>query len=160
MGKVQQTFLNGCPGAVSRSVDDIIISVKNAGETDIPFGAPVFLYAGENAVKPFDASASTSANFVGFTVRVPDKTPETYGSSTGIWNADDPVEVLVRGSVVLYFENNVSPGASVYVRKADGKLVVNPGAEGSTVLLPGVTVRTGRDTARCAEVVLTKRNVI
>lgn len=160
MGKVLSKFTNGWPGAVSRSVDNVIAAMKNDSDAAIPFGAPVFLSAGENAVKPFDASASTSANFVGFTVRVPDKTPETYGSSTGTWNADDPVEVLVRGSVVLYFENNVSPGASVYVRKVDGKLVVNPGTEGSTVLLPGVTVRTARDTARCAEVVLTKRNVI
>ena len=159
MGKVLGRFTNGFPGTPSRSVDNVIVAMKNDSDSAIEFGKPVFLSAGENACKPFDASASTSANFLGFTVRPGDKTPDEYGSSTAAWAADDPVEVLTRGSIVLYFENNVSPGASVYVRKADGKLVVNPGAEGTTILLPGVTVRTARDTARCAEVVVSKRNL-
>ena len=46
MGKVQSTFINVFPGAISRSVDDIVISLKNVGEVDIPFGAPVFLASG------------------------------------------------------------------------------------------------------------------
>ena len=46
MGKVQNGFGNGSAGAVSRSVDDIVITVKNAGDLEIPFGAPVFLAPG------------------------------------------------------------------------------------------------------------------
>ena len=42
MGKVLNAFGYGYPGAVTRSVDDIVISVRNASETDIPFGAPVW----------------------------------------------------------------------------------------------------------------------
>jgi hypothetical protein len=30
VGKVQAVFGNGSPGAITRSVDDIVISVKNA----------------------------------------------------------------------------------------------------------------------------------
>ena len=35
MGKVINHFLNGCPGAVTRSVDDIVISIRNASGGDI-----------------------------------------------------------------------------------------------------------------------------
>ena len=43
MGKVQAVFGNGSPGAITRSVDDIVISVKNAYSGEIAFGTPVFL---------------------------------------------------------------------------------------------------------------------
>ena len=77
MGKVQNLFSNGSAGAVSRSVDDIVIAVRNASETDIPFGAPVFM-AADGAV-PFDLSTPQDfAAFLGFAVRVADKTPDTY----------------------------------------------------------------------------------
>ena len=35
MGKVQAVFGNGSPGAITRSVDDIVISVKNAYSGEI-----------------------------------------------------------------------------------------------------------------------------
>ena len=159
MGKVLHSFQNGYAGAISRSIDDIVISLRNASGGEVAFGAPLFHVSGENACRSFNASTSTSDNFVGFAVRVPDKTPENYGLSTGSYKANEIMDVLVRGSVVLPFESSALPGASVYVRKADGKLVVNPGAEGTTILLPNVTVRTARDTARCAEVVVSKRNL-
>ena len=57
MGKVQAVFGNGSPGAISRSVDDIVISVKNAGEEEIPFGTPVFLVSG--GAVPFDPGLRT-----------------------------------------------------------------------------------------------------
>ena len=160
MGKVLNTFRNGYPGAVSRSADNIIISLRNASGGDVPFGTPLFHVAGENACRAFNASTCTSDNFVGFAVRAADKTPDTYGSNEGVYHANDPVDVLVRGSTVLPFESSATPGAAVYLRKADGKLVTSAGSEGTTVLLPGVTVRTARDSARCAEVVLTKRNIL
>ena len=79
MGKVQKGFGNGSPGAVSRSVDEVVISVKNASEAEIPFGAPVFL-SGSGAA-PFSVSAPQDfSSFLGFAVRVADKTPDVYPS--------------------------------------------------------------------------------
>ena len=158
MGKVLNHFKNGWPGAVSRSNDNVIISLRNASNGNIAFGTPVFFAPGENACKPFDQSTSTSANFIGFAVRIADKTPEEYGSNLGCYKPNDPVDILVRGNTVLSFESTAAVGAGVYVRKADGKIVTSAGGEGTTVQLPGVTVRTGRDTNRCAEVSVTKRN--
>ena len=43
MGKVLSIFDIGKPGAISRSVDDIVVALKNAGNDPIAFGAPVFL---------------------------------------------------------------------------------------------------------------------
>ena len=160
MGKVLNTFTNGFAGAVSRSVDNIIIALKNASETDLPFGVPVFLKSGENSCLPFDAETSAAGSFLGFTVRLPDKTPETYGSNEGCFNAGDIAEVLVRGSVVLQFAGTAQPGDSVYIRKADGALVTAAGASGSTLQLSNVTVRTASDSMNRAEAVITKRNVI
>ena len=75
MGKVLNAFGYGYPGAITRSVDDIVISIRNASETDIPFGAPVFMT--ENGAVPFDlTSPQEFAAFLGFAVRVSDKTPE------------------------------------------------------------------------------------
>ena len=160
MGKVLRSFTNGYPGAVSRSVDNVIISMKNGSGAAIPFGAPVFLIAGDNSCRGFAADSSTAANFLGFAVRAADKTPDTYGSSDAVFAADDPVDILVRGSTVLRFANNAVPGASVYVRKSDGSLMTSSGAEGSTIQLPNVTVRTARDENDRAEVVITKRNLM
>ena len=160
MGKVLTNFKNGYPGAVSRSADTVIISMRNASEGSIPFGAPVFLVSGENACRGFDSAASSSENFIGIAVRAADRTPETYGSNEAEYLPNDPVDILVRGSTVLSFDSAAVVGSSVYIRKSDGKTVTSAGAEGTTVLLPGVTVRTPRDAARCAEVVLTERNLL
>ncbi len=43
MGKILSKFDHGWPGTISRAVDDVVVSLKNAGNADIPFGAPVFL---------------------------------------------------------------------------------------------------------------------
>ena len=160
MGKVLHTFTNGYPGAVSRSIDNIIISLRNASDGPIAFGAPVFLVSGEQACRGFAAESSTAAQFLGFAVRAADKTPDTYGSDTASYAKDDPVDILVRGSTVLHFANAATPGCSVYIRKSDGAVVTSAGAEGTTLQLPNVTVRTVRDGDRGAEVVITKRNVI
>ena len=64
MGKVLDAFGYGYPGAVTRSVDDIVISVRNASGVDIPFGAPVFMT--ENGAVPFDLeSPQEFASFLG-----------------------------------------------------------------------------------------------
>ena len=43
MGKVQNLFGYGTAGTPTRSEDIIIISVRNATDSDIPYGAPVFI---------------------------------------------------------------------------------------------------------------------
>ena len=160
MGKVLSLFTNGFTGAVSRSIDNIVISVRNASGGEIPFGAPVFLKLGENACRTFGADTSTEANFLGFAVRAAVKAPDVYGSSEASYASGDPVDVLVRGSVILQFGDSVSPGNSVYIRKSDGALVTEAGAEGTTLRLPNVTVRTLSDDSSRAEVVLAKRNIL
>ena len=160
MGKVLGTFTNGFTGAVSRSIDNIVISMKNGSGGEIPFGAPVFLAPGENTCRTFDAQASTAASFLGFAARAAVKAPDTYGSSEASYSVGDPVDVLVRGSMILQFTTAVVPGAAVYIRKADGALVTSAGAEGTTLALPNVTVRTASDGNRRAEVVLSKRNIL
>ena len=69
MGKVLASISNGFPGTVSRSIDNVIISLKNNSGGEIPFGAPVFLQSGQGACQVFDADTSTEEAFLGFTVR-------------------------------------------------------------------------------------------
>ena len=94
MGKVIERFSNGVAGAISRSVDDIVISVKNAGETEIPFGTPVFLASG--GAVPFNtASPQDFDAFLGFAIRDADKTPDAYPQDqvgtpqAGAWKPGD-----------------------------------------------------------------------
>ena len=161
MGKVQALFLNGCPGTPSRSVDNVIISQKNASSAAIPFGAPVFLKSDGTGVLPFTSGTTTATQFVGFTARVPDKTPDTYGSNEADYGAKDPVDILTRGSIILDIATSgAKPGDNVYIRIADSKLVTAAGSEGTTIQLPGVTIATLRDTNGCCEVVLRNRNLL
>lgn len=165
MGKVQSAFLNGNAGAVSRSIDDIIISIKNAGDAAIPFGAPVFLT--DSGAEPFSLTTPQDfSSFLGFAVRVADKTPESYPSgqqetvSEGAWNPGDVMEVLVRGSIVLKMASSGNTGSEVYIRKSDGCLTASAGASGTTVGLENVHLRTKRDGSGCCEVVVNERNLI
>ena len=106
MGKVLSSFMRGWAGTVSRSKDDVIVSLKNNDPDPIAFGAPVFLGTNGGVVN-FTGGVSTPDKFVGFAVRIPDKTPDTYPSGqsgdgdTGTYAPGDPVDVLVRGSVSL-----------------------------------------------------------
>ena len=167
MGKVQDIFGNGTPGAVSRSVDDIVISVRNNASADVPFGAPVFLDSNGGAV-PFDISDPQEfAAFLGFAVRVADKTPGTYPQGqfedpqAGAWHPGDVMEVLVRGGIAILLEAAGVRGDAVYIRKADGRIVTAPGTAGTSILLENVRIRnprTGRTS--CCEAVVNKRNII
>ena len=165
MGKVQSIFSNGYAGAVSRSIDDIIISVKNAGSADIPFGAPVFLTA-DGAV-PFDLTTPQDFTaFLGFAVRVADKTPDEYprGQSgdpaAGVWHAGDVMEVLVRGTVALPLNATGTKGGKVYIVKASGELTPTAGESGTTIELQNVRIRNPKDGSGCCEAVVNDRNLI
>ena len=170
MGKVLDAFGYGYPGTVTRSVDDIVISVRNASGVDIPFGAPVFMT--ENGAVPFDLeSPQEFASFLGFAVRVADKTPDAYprgqfndpdsAGETGAWHANDLMEVLVRGSVALATTVSGGRGGKLYIRKSDGKLTATAGSSGSTVLLENVHIRNPRTGwSGCCEAVVNRRNII
>ena len=175
MGKVLPTFDLGWPGAISRSVDDIVVSLKNAGNTPIRFGAPVFLDASGAGVSAFvtgmnPGETRTFEQFVGFAVRDPGKTPDTYpqgqdmqtdtGYQEGQWNPGEVVEVLVRGSISLRAIAGFQPGGKVYIRKLDGSLVAGAGAEGTTLLLQNVRCKNPQQgNGTCSEFVVTNRNV-
>ena len=173
MGKVLSTFDIGWPGAISRSVDDIVVSLRNDGTAAIPFGAPVFLTADGEGVVAFDPNASpaqTFASFVGFAVRVANKTPDTYpagqdmssirNDQSGAWNPKEPVEVLVRGTIAVPTTVGFLPGGNVYLRKEDGALVPEAGETGETILLENVKMRNPQGNNRpCSEVLVTTRNI-
>lgn len=166
MGKVQSVFGNGSPGAVSRSADDIVISVKNAGTTDIPFGAPVFMTP--DGAMPFNtADPQDFGSFLGFAVRIADKTPETYPrdqsgeAQAGVWRPGDVMEVLVRGGISVPLSASGSAGGEVYIRRSDGALTGMAGQSGTTVLLENVRIRNPQRSGECcAEVTVNSRNSI
>jgi len=171
MGKVLSDFDLGWPGAISRSVDDVVVSLKNAGTEPIPFGRPVFLTDDGSGVQGFvNGGSQTFDRFVGFTVRSASKTPDTYpdgqdvttdaGYQSGAWNPGEVVEVLVRGSIAVRAVSGFNPGGKVYIRKIDGSVVPGAGAEGSTILLENVRCKVPqRGSGVCSEMVLTARNV-
>ena len=166
MGKVQSVFSNGWPGAVSRSADDIIISVKNAGSADIPFGAPVFMTAG--GAVPFDtASPQDFTAFLGFAVRIADKTPPAYPADQsgepreGAWHPGDVMEVLVRGGIAVKAAAGGTLSGKMYIRKSDGKLTPEAGSSGTTVELANVRIKKpGTGSTDCCEVIVNERNLI
>ncbi len=167
MGKVLDAFSNGWPGAISRSVDDIVISVRNGSANDIPFGTPVFADSNGDAV-PFDTGDPQEfASFLGFAVRVADKTPDAYlqgqfgDPQEGAWHPGDIMEVLVRGGIAVPLATVGVKGGRVYIRKSDGKLTSTAGSSGATVQLDNVRIRNARSgPADCAEVIVNSRNII
>ena len=175
MGKVISSFDLGWPGAISRSVDDIVVSLKNKGTAPIPFGVPVFLSDDGSGVVAFSSTSSGGTpqafeKFVGFTVRSASKTPDTYpqqqdmnpfsGEQKGAWNPGEVVEVLVRGCIAALSVAGFTPGGKVYIRKSDGAIVPNAGSEGTTVLLENVRCRVAQTgNGACNEFVITKRNI-
>ena len=164
MGKVLSKFTNGWPGTVSRVKDDVIVSLKNIGQTAINFGDPVFLCNGvtPGGVRGFISGTTTENDFVGFAVRVPDKTPEVWGNDedAGKFEAGDMVDVLVRGSTVVPCgTSNARIGNPVYIRKSDAVLVTSPGTEGTTIPIPDTYIRTQRDSAYNCEIVVTRRHI-
>ena len=159
MGQVLKDFYNGWAGTVSRQKDDVIISLKNSGGAVIPYGAPVFMKAPDTGVRPFNSATHTADDFVGFAVRIPDKTPETYGSAQGEWPRYGNVDILVRGSISIRLATASRATDKVYIRKSDSLLTTLPGNEGTTVELPNVRCRGNRDSNEITEVVVTKRNL-
>jgi len=162
MGKVLSGFPNGWAGAISRAVDDIVEAHGNTSGTAIPFGSPVFLDGDHTGVTGITANAGAET-FLGFAVRSPAKTPSVYGNeeegSRASYEADEIVDVLVRGSIVLPASGSgILPGKPVYINLDTGMAV--SAASSSTLAIPNCRFRTARDANGFAEVVLATRNLI
>ena len=157
MGKVLSSFTHGFVGAISRSIDDVVTAFANKSNAAIAFGVPVALDANQVGVVPFDPSTHTAADFVGITVRTPSKTPDVYGQNVGSYAADDIVDVLTRGHIVVAMDGNGKLGDAVKIAAAGG--FSTAAASTGDVALSNVRVSAAKD-AGLAEVVLTTRNLI
>lgn len=159
MGQVLNQFLNGSVGAISRSLDDVVVALANKAGEALSFGIPVALDENKSGVVKFDPESHTGADFVGVTVRNPSKTPDTYGSNTGSYGAGDMVDVLVRGHIVAKVGNRSGKlGDAVAIRKSDGVFAVGTGED--YVELPNVRLSQTADAYTNAELLLTERNVL
>ncbi len=159
MGKVLSSFTNGYPGAIARSLDDVVIALPNKHTAALAFGVPVVLNTAGDGVVPF-GSSHTAAQFVGVTVRNPSKTPDTYGSDTGSYAPGELVDVLVRGHITVNMPNTyaATPGAPVSIVKASGAFSVTTGE--TVVALTNTHVSSDIDTSGNVEIVLNSRNLI
>ena len=85
MGKVISNFDLGWPGAISRSVDDIVVSLKNNSTAPIPFGAPVFLTDDGSGVEGFSSTSSggTPQSFEKFAAARPRALRSSSASRSG-----------------------------------------------------------------------------
>ena len=155
MGKVQSTFINTFPGAISRSVDDIVISMTNVGNNAIPFGAPVFLDAANKGAVGY-ASGAGMATFLGVATRIGVKTPETYGSSEAAYGNSEIMSIIVRGSVCVKVESGTPVvGGKVYL-DANGKFSA---VSTNNTELTNCKFRAAVGANGVAEIVITNRNI-
>ncbi len=160
MGKVLSSFKNGYAGAISRSVDDVVISMPVWGNNPVEFGRPVVLNTQKTAVIPF-TSTSTAADIVGISVRSASKTPGTYGSNASNYSRKEMADILVRGSAVVFCASGTpTAGSPVYIVKADGTFTAESATDGTdNLLVPHMHFRGPKDTSAMAEVVILTRNI-
>ena len=160
MGKVLNAFLRGWPGTVSRSLDTVIISVPNKSGGDIPFGAPVFNKSDATGAELWNTTTNQDmTKFIGFAVRSASKTPDTYGSSEGVYKNNEMMDVLVRGSLSVNANGTPKFGGKVYIVNSTGKLSASAGSSGSTTELTNCKWRGAADSNYHAELVVTERNI-
>ncbi len=157
MGKVLKNFTHGFAGAIARGLDDVVVAMANKSGAEIGFGVPVALSDSKDGVVPFGAS-HTAAKFVGVTVRNPSKTPDAYGESVGSYAANDLVDVLVRGHIVVPMASTAAGvGDAVSIVKATGAFSV--GTADTMVQLTNAHV-SGAPDGGMAEIVLNTRNLV
>lgn len=157
MGKVQNTFKNVYPGAVSRSVDTIVISEPNGGAAAVAFGEPIFLDATTKKARGF-VSGDNMDNFLGIACRNGIKTPNVYGSNVADYEVNEMMDIVVRGSVCIPVETSataVAIGGKVYL-DANGKFTAD--ATGNTEMT-NLKFRPTVGVNNVAEVVITTRNI-
>jgi len=159
-GKVLSNFMNCFPGSISRSADDIVVSLKNQGTAAIEPGEPVFLSADGKGVTKTQTDSAFS-RFVGIAVRIPSATPNVYGEDVRKYEANDPVDVIVRGSVVVKLENEMADaGGAVHLTLADGTFTTEAVTD-ETIQLANCSWRRSAELGDgCAEVVIRERNIL
>ena len=158
MGKVLSTFQHGYPGAISRSMDDVVEAFPNKSTGALAFGVPVALSTDKTGVVPFDGGTHAAADFVGVTVRNPSKTPAVYGSNEGSYAKDEMADVLVRGHIVVDMEGSPARGTAVAINTLNGKFTTGSGT--GLIALTNVHVAAPADTYGRAEIVLNTRNKV
>ncbi len=158
MGKVLASFLPGYPGAISRSVDDIVEAYAVGGPNSIAFGLPVVLNAQKTGVVPF-ASTNVAADLIGVAARSASKTPNEFGSNTAQYNQNDMADILVRGSVVVIcYSGTPAVDGAVYIIKSNGRFSADASTAGvDNVLIPNAKWRGGKDSSNRAELVILER---
>ena len=159
MGKVLSTFTNGWPGAIARSLDDVVISHPNKSGAALAFGVPVAMNSAGDGFTAFDPATHTGDDFVGITVRAPAKTPDAYGADTGSYAENELTDVLVRGHIIgLTATGTYKLGDPVSIEKSSGKF--SNGSTSSYVALPNVRISALPDASGMAELLLTERNIL
>ena len=163
MAGILRGFAAMIPGTISRGVDDIVISLRNADTNNIVPGDAVFIKNDSNGMGCTRVqSNSTAAQFIGIAVRVPDKTNETYGSNDPApWKPGEPVDILVRGSVVVPTDYIAcTAGNTVHLNLADGKYKA-AAVSGETIELTNCHWRLpAASSNNRAEVVINTRNLV
>lgn len=160
MGKVQATFINTYPGAISRHVDDIVISIPNTSSNPIKFGDPVFLDSTNKGGRGW-ASGDAFTGFLGVATRIGIKTPDVYanqaGSNEGQYNPGDIMSVIVRGSVCVDLASGTPAiGGAVYLDASTGKFTAT---STSNTALTNCKFRDALGANGCVEIVITSRNI-
>ena len=168
MGKALRYFLNGFPGAISRAVDDIVISIANKETTNpIAFGEAVFINsAGTGAIKYAEGTTAFESQFIGIAVRSASKTPDAYDPdpvtrrNEGSYQPREIMDVITRGRVVVRADS-ATRGWPVYFIPSTGHFTKSAGTSPNTnILVPNAHFGSGADTGGCAEIVLNERNVL
>ena len=157
MGSVLKNFSHGCPGAISRSLDDVVVALANKSNAPMAFGIPVALNSDKTGVIPFDANTHTAADFVGVTVRNPSKTPDIYGDNLGSYGPKDIADVIVRGHVVVRVNGTARLGMPVSILKSNGQFSTS--TADTAVMLNNVHV-SGAASESLAEILLNTRNML
>lgn len=153
----------GYAGKVARSADRIIINrmYEKSNTEALAFGLPVFLDT--NGCHGW-ATGNTSAQFVGISAATVVQST-TYGANDGEYTPGKPMDILVRGTVVVELDatTQATAGAKVYwhTTKKAFTATADTATTPATVEIPGAHFATGFvDANKCAEVVLTDRNLI
>ena len=166
MGKVLSSFTNGWAGTIARAKDDVVIALPNKSGNPMAFGIAVAMSEDKTGVVPFNGETHTGADFVGVTVRAPVKSvrapvksPDTYGSAEGKYEANDMVDILVRGHIVAkVITGTTTLGGQVSIRKSDNAFAIGTGD--TFVALPNVRVSAVADGLKNTELLLTERNIL
>ena len=155
---IGKTMPLGYRGNVSRTPDIVIESFRNVGTANIEYGSPVYFAA--DGVKAIDASA-TAAKVIGIAVR---HMGQPYSDSNDGWHyaANDSVDVLVRGSVIVELGDTSTPTAhgQVYVTNAG----VITATASNNLAIPHAIFSTGKveavdDSHKLVEVTILERSI-